>query len=401
MRRAEARLPFDTRLNVLANCSDGRTAWGAHFNVLMTRAGYNGLLYRKPHWAGFFTTHLVTSVLYTGQGLVGAANRRPACSYQLSQRADWFERFTGQQTMYERPLINLRDEPHADSSLARLHIIYFDQVLAPTANILKAGTTQLVLAMIEDGWIDPALCLDDPLVAASEISRDLGMQQLYATSVRGRRMTAVELQQALANLAGEFVASGAADGIVPRAGEIVALWLETLEMLKRRDVEGLAAKCDAWLKYLLLERQRGAKNLSWSSDRLRVADLIYASLDPDVSLFYQAADTGFVERMPDDRTLGQCTFEPPDDTRAYFRAHALRRYGDAVSSMDWSRITFRVQETRDWWSIADVPMRDPRRFNRVETDALLEECTTLEQLVEAANSLAHDETTSYAGNGQR
>jgi proteasome accessory factor A len=254
--------------------------------------------------------------------------------------------------------------------------------------------------MIEAGWTDPALCLDDPLGAASEISRDLEMRELYSTSVRGRRMTAVEMQEALANLAGEFVASGAAEGIVPRAAEIVALWLETLDMLKRRDVEGLAARCDAWLKYLLLGRQRGAKGLSWSSQRLRVADSLYASLDPDVSLFFQAAETGFVERMPDEPTLNRCTFEPPDDTRAYFRAHALRRYGDAVSSMDWSRITFRVQDTRDWWSIADVPMRDPRRFNRAETDALLEECSTLEQMVEAANSLAHDETTAFAGNGQ-
>ncbi len=166
LRAAQTRLPSGTRLNLLANCSDGNTSWGSHLNIMVTRTCFNNLLYRKPHQAGLFATHLVTSVPYTGQGLVGAANGRAACSYQLSQRADWFEQLAGQQTMFDRPLINLRDESHADDELARLHVIYFDMVLSPVANILKAGTTQLVLAMIEAGWTAPTLCLDDPVAAS-------------------------------------------------------------------------------------------------------------------------------------------------------------------------------------------------------------------------------------------
>ena len=77
----------------------------------------------------------------------------------------------------------------------------------------------------------------------------------------------------------------------------------------------------------------------------------------------------------------------PDDTRAYFRAHALRRFGEAVSSMDWSRMRFRVPGARHWWSSADIPMQDPCQFNRAQTEALFYECETLEELVEAANSL--------------
>jgi proteasome accessory factor A len=123
---------------------------------------------------------------------------------------------------------------------------------------------------------------------------------------------------------------------------------------------------------------------------MRVADSLYASLDPEVSLFFQAADTGFVEQMPDEETLKRCTIEPPDDTRAYFRAHVLRRYGDAVSSMDWSRIRFRVQGTRHWCSVAEIDMRNPLRFNRAETESLLGESLPLEEFVEAANSLSYD-----------
>ena len=384
---AQARLPADTRLNLLANCSDGHTAWGSHLNIMLTRRCFDDLLYRKPHQAGFFATHLVTSVPYTGQGIVGASNGRSACSFQLSQRADWFEKLYGPQTMFERPLINTRDESHADDDLARLHCIFLDMVLSPVANILKAGTAQLVLAMIEAGWTDPSIALDDPVAAASAISRDLRLTQSYATTVRGRRMTAIEMQQALAGLAAEFVASGAADGIVPGAGEIVSLWTDTLDLLARREVEALAGRCDAWLKYLLLDRQRGRRNLSWNSDAIRVADSLFASLDPDTSLFFQAAGSGFVERMPDKRVLERFTFEPPDDTRAWFRAQLLRRHGDAVSSMDWSKMSFRVPGARHWWSFADVPMGDPRRFHREEAEVLLEESATLEELVEAANAL--------------
>jgi hypothetical protein len=91
LRRASQKLPEGTRLRVAANCSDGREAWGSHLNVCLSARTFHDMLYRKPHLAGFFATHLVTSVLYTGQGMVGAGNGRAACSYQLSQRADWSE----------------------------------------------------------------------------------------------------------------------------------------------------------------------------------------------------------------------------------------------------------------------------------------------------------------------
>jgi len=265
-------LPRGTRLSVIANNSDGRTAWGAHLNAMLSEQCFHDLHYRKPHLAGFLATHEVTSVMYTGGGLVGAANGRGATTYQWSQRADWFTEFAGLQTMHDRPLINLRAEHHAEQGLARCHIIYFDMVLSPDANWLKAGTTQLVLAMIEAGFADPTLLLDDPVAAASEISRDLSLKQRFRTAVRGRTMTALEIQAAYANLAGEFVASGAA-GAVPEAEQIVAKWRETLDFLQHREAEALARSCDCWLKYLLIERMRGRRGLAWSSGECRVADL--------------------------------------------------------------------------------------------------------------------------------
>jgi hypothetical protein len=115
-------LPAQTRLCVLANNCDGHVSYGRHLNLLTTRRCFNDILHRKPHAAGFVATHLATSVVYSGQGLVGAANGRPACDYQLSQRADWFECFASIDTMQRRPLLNLRDEAHA-SGASTLHLL--------------------------------------------------------------------------------------------------------------------------------------------------------------------------------------------------------------------------------------------------------------------------------------
>src|SRR5262249_34851431 len=171
------------------------------------------------------------------------------CDYQLSQRADWFEEFVGFQTTHRRPLLNVRDEPHAGDGLARMHIIFFDNVLSPVACYLKAGTTQLVLAMAEAGWADPALPLDDPLADAVGVRQSMVMARPHGA------WTAVEVQKALADLAGEFVAAGEAEEFVPGAEAVVRCWQETLDLLARRDLGALAHRCDWVLKYLLLERQ--------------------------------------------------------------------------------------------------------------------------------------------------
>src|SRR5262249_20644686 len=151
---------------------------------------------------------------------------------QIAQRPDFFEEFVGWQTTHRRPVLNMRDEAHAGKTIARMHIIYFDNTLAPVASYLKAGTTQLVLAMLEAGWCDGSLLLDDPLGAAAEVSRDLTLGHELRLVGRGKKATAVEVQRGLAEMAAEFVASGECGEAVPDAEQIVADWLATLQMLK-------------------------------------------------------------------------------------------------------------------------------------------------------------------------
>ena len=386
-----ARLPRGTRLCVMANNCDGHVSYGAHLNVMVSRQFFHDLTCFKPHLAGFLATHLVTCTPYTGQGMVGAANGQEPCGFQLSQRADWFEQMLSVNTMVRRPLINTRDESHAHDGVARLHIIYFDFALHPIANWLRAGTTQLVLALCEAGLADPTLSLDDPVAAGPAISRDLDLRQPFSMAVPGKRMTAVEIQQAILERAGELVASGKVDHAVPEAAEILRVWQETLDLLRARDVEGLAARCDNWMKYWLLDRRRQGYGRSWQSAELKALDLRYGSLDPSEGLFFQMAAGGCVAEMPSDAEIERAVEEPPEDTRAYLRAQILRRWGSAVAAMDWSWIDFRMQATRGWWSVARLPMPDPRRLTRGEVDAILAECEDVEDLLAALAQDASDD----------
>jgi hypothetical protein len=383
---AEAKMD-GRRINVHATVSDGQRSWGHHLNAMVRRSLYDDLFARKPHLAGFFATHLVTAVLYTGQGQVGAGNQRAACDFQLAQRPDFFEEFVGGQTTHRRPLLNTRDEPHAGEELARMHVIFFDMVLMPLANYLKAGTTQLVLALAEAGWADPTLLLDDPLAAAWEVSRDLTLAMPLALAGRGRKATAVEIQRRLADLAGEFVASGAADACVPGARDIVACWQQTLDLLAANDIGALARRCDWALKYLILDRQRGRRGLSWTSPEIKVLDLRYASLDPEEGLFLKLAQAGQVEGMPSEEQIQRFVEEPPEDTRAYLRAHALRRFGEDVADMDWDRIRFRTASDRYWSPGVWLGMPDPTRWGRAEAEEVLARCGTVRELVESVGGL--------------
>jgi proteasome accessory factor A len=304
----------------------------------------------------------------------------------------------GHQTTHSRPLLNLRDEPHAGKELARMHIIFFDNVLAPVANYLKAGTTQLVLAMTEAGWADPGLLLDDPLAAAREVSRDLSLKQTLPMARRGLAWTAVEVQKAVADLAGEFVASGAAADVVPGAEAIVGCWRETLDLLARRDLGALARRCDWVLKYLLLDRQRGRTGLSWRSAEMKCLDWLYASIDPRDGLFWQMAAAGMVEAMPQPARVQRFVDEPPEDTRAYLRAHVMRRFGDHIIDMDWGKVRFRLNGERYWWTEARLLMPAPDRLGRAEVEPALERCATLQELIEAVGAEV-DETSSGGGWG--
>jgi proteasome accessory factor A len=385
---ANSQLNGNGRIRTSAALCDRRASWGHHFNITVARTYFHDLFSRKPHLLGALATHLATATIFTGTGKVGSANERGACDFQLSQRADWFEELVGHQTMQNRPLVNCRDESHTTSDQARLHIIYFDNALCPTARFLMAGTTQLVCAMGEAGWIDPALQLDDPVAGALEVSRDMSLKRPLRTARRGVLMTAAEIQSGLVDQARGFVASGCAGDAVPGAEAIIDCWAETAALAREGAVEALARRCDWALKFLVLDRHRGRKGLSWHSPEMHYLDVLFADLDPEEGLFWRMAAAGQVDAMPDPDEVERFLAEPPDDTRAFFRAHVLRLFGDQVYSIDWDHVRFRARTHRRWFTEARLEMPDPARYGRAEVEPILARCKKPEDLVEMLDSTA-------------
>ncbi|MCC6473258.1 MAG: proteasome accessory factor PafA2 family protein, partial [Burkholderiales bacterium] len=299
---AEARLREGERLVVMANNSDRQGAsWGGHLNVLITRELWRRIFERLYPELFVLAAYQVSSILYTGQGKVGAENGKPWVPYQITQRGDFFECLEGVQTTCRRPIVNSRDEAHCGPApcggeLARLHVIFHDTTLTHTSNYLKAGATQLVLALMETGWCDRRLMLENPLEALGAWGRDPELGAC-ARLADGRGISAIEHQRLFLAAVKSFVAAGDA-ACVPEAERIVWLWEDTLERLERRDTGALARRLDWVLKRELLARAIDRNpGLGWDSPAIRAADLRFASLDAQHGLYEALARGAGVDML--------------------------------------------------------------------------------------------------------
>ncbi len=367
MDSANARLPEGRSIQVLVNNSDGHGhSYGSHLNFLVTRRTWDNIIHRKPHYLGWLASFQASSIVYTGQGKVGSENGAAEVPYQLSQRADYFQKLVGPQTTFDRPMVNSREEhlcgtmrwSRDDDAPARLHVIFFDNTLAHLSCLLKVGVMQLVLTMMEAERVNPRLILDDPLAALGVYSRDPTLQS-RARLAAGDGTTAVELQFLFLEEARRFGAEGGFEGFVPRAAEILNLWEETLGRLRAADWMGLASRLDWVMKLMILQRAMNQRRSLLDSAEIRHLDQVYASLHPD-GLYWARERSGFVERhVPEQRIRHFCS-EPPDDTRAWTRAMLLRAADpEWVETVDWDRISFRVRDGGYWPWRRSIDMENP------------------------------------------
>ena len=225
----------------------------------------------------------MTRQVYTGAGKVGSENRSQPCDYQLSQRADFFETEVALDTMVKRPIINTRDEPHADrEKYRRLHVIVGDANLSEYTIYLRNGATALVLSMIEDGAIDRNLSLRDPVRAIKEVSHDPTCKELQLET--GKRMTAVEIQS-------EYLEMAHATSSDPRhrshhRGRARAKWQHVMECLARDPME-LDQQIDWVMKKSHDRGFHGAQGARLGvRPRCSMLDLQYHDLRPDKGLYY-------------------------------------------------------------------------------------------------------------------
>jgi len=222
---------------------------------------------------------------------------------------------------------------------------------------LKIGTSQLVLAMVETGFMKRNLALADPVRSMQEISRDLTLRRKLAME-DGTRMTALDIQEELLLQASRFVARGLAKELVPEADEILAAWTDTLVMLrnKRRQLVG---RIDWVTKLWLMRLHREKYDLEWSHPSMKVIDLQYANLDPEEGLYYTLLKAGMVHRVVADQDIERLMEEGPRDSRAHFRSQCLRRFSHHIARVDWDGFELASSGLRRWWRAAWVPLDDP------------------------------------------
>jgi proteasome accessory factor A len=388
---ANTKLPPGERIQVLVNNSDGHSnSYGSHCNFLITRRAWDNIFHRKIHYQLFLAAYQASSIVFTGQGKVGAENGAPAVAFQLSQRADFFETLTGTQTTYRRPLVNSRDESlcgAADNGLARLHAIGFDNTLCHVATLLKIGVMQIVLAMIESERVDPGLILDDPLIAVRGWSHDPTLQA-RAKLLSGGEITAVELQYRFLERAERFAAAGGCDGIVPRADEILDLWADTLARLAAGDLDALRGRLDWVLKADLLTRAlRRRPDLRWDSPAIKHLDLLYGSLDASQGLYWTCERDGVVERVVDDARIAHFVDHPPEDTRAWTRAMLLRLLGKEAVRVDWDSMTFEIVGASGRRRRMVLALANPLRFTRLELERRCREVQGAEDVLDALGAV--------------
>ncbi|PKH40505.1 proteasome accessory factor A [Nocardioides alpinus] len=372
--RMAAQVPGAAPIVLYKNNTDNKGAsYGAHENYLMRRSTPFAEIVR--HLTPFFVSRQVV----TGAGRVGIGQDGRDHGFQISQRADYFEVEVGLETTLKRPIINTRDEPHADPAVyRRLHVILGDANLAEISIYLKVGTTSLVLAMIEDGFIDRDLAVEGAVKSLREVSHDPTLRHLV-TLRDGRRLTAVQLQLEYLDLARKFVEDRYGSDADAQTVDVLTRWESVLTRLERDPME-CATELDWVAKLKLLNQYRDRDDLDWDDAKLHLIDLQYADVRPDKGLYHRLAASGRIQRLLDDATIEAAMHDPPVDTRAYFRGRCLDKYADSVAAASWDSVIFDLPGRE---SLQRVPTIDPLRGTRAHVGDLIDRCDTAQALVAA------------------
>ncbi|MFB9314714.1 depupylase/deamidase Dop [Nocardioides plantarum] len=372
--RRAAQLPGGPQILLYKNNTDNKGAsYGTHENYLMRRSTAFADIVR--HLTPFFVSRQVV----TGAGRVGIGQDGREHGFQISQRADFFEVEVGLETTLKRPIINTRDEPHADpEKYRRLHVIIGDANLSEVSTYLKIGTTSLVLAMIEEKFISVDLGVDGPVAGLRAISHDPTLRQTV-TLRDGRRLTGVQLQLEYLDLARKFVEDRYGADADAQTVDVLARWESVLDRLER-DPMLCARELDWVAKLQLLEQYRTRDGLEWDDAKLQLIDLQYSDIRPEKGLYQRLVASGRMERLLDQQAIDDAMHDPPTDTRAYFRGRCLEKFSEHVAAASWDSVIFDLPGRE---SLQRVPTIDPLRGSRSHVGGLLDRCDTAEQLFSA------------------
>ncbi|OLF18082.1 Pup--protein ligase [Actinophytocola xanthii] len=319
------------------NTDSAGNSYGCHENYLVTRAGEFSRI------ADVLLPFLVTRQLVCGAGKVLQTPR--GAVYCLSQRAEHIWEGVSSATTRSRPIINTRDEPHADAErYRRLHVIVGDSNMAEATTLLKVGSAHLVLEMIEDGVQFRDFSLDNPIRAIREISHDLTGRRLVRLA-GGREASALDIQREYFSRAVEHVAKRAPD---PVAERVIELWGRTLDAVEQQDLTRIDREIDWAIKHRLVERYRAKHGLELSSPRIAQLDLAYHDIRRGRGIFDLLQRKDLVARVTEDGEIEAAKDTPPQTTRAKLRGDfiAAAQQAGRDFTVDWVHLKLNDQAQR-------------------------------------------------------
>ncbi|WP_432088960.1 Pup--protein ligase [Streptomyces sp. bgisy095] len=336
------------------NTDSAGNSYGCHENYLVARHGEFSRL------ADILIPFLVTRQLICGAGKVLQTPR--GAVYCVSQRAEHIWEGVSSATTRSRPIINTRDEPHADAErYRRLHVIVGDSNMSETTMLLKVGATDLVLRMIEAGTVMRDLTLENPIRAIREVSHDItGQRKVRLAS--GREASALEVQREYYEKAVDFVdRRGIRNGTV---AQVLELWGRTLDAIEAEQLDRIETEIDWVMKYKLIERYRAKHNMTMSNPRVAQIDLAYHDIHRRRGLYYLLQKNGQAARICNDLKIFEGKSVPPQTTRARLRGDFIRRAQEQRRdfTVDWVHLKLNDQAQRT------VLCKDPFRSvdDRVE-----------------------------------
>ena len=320
------------------NTDSAGNSYGCHENYLVGRHG------EFSRVADVLIPFLVTRQLTCGAGKVLQTPR--GAVYCLSQRAEHIWEGVSSATTRSRPIINTRDEPHADAErFRRLHVIVGDSSMAESTTLLKVGATDLVLRMVEAGVVMRDLSLENPIRAIREISHDLtGLRRVRLAN--GREASALEIQSEYYLKARDFVdRRGIEEPVVLR---VLDLWERVLEAVRTEKLELVDREIDWVIKRSLLERYQERHDLPLSSPRIAQLDLAYHDIRRGRGLYNLLERRGQVERVTTDLETFRAKSIPPQTTRARLRGEFIRRAQERRRdfTVDWVHLKLNDQAQR-------------------------------------------------------
>jgi proteasome accessory factor A len=338
------------------NTDSAGNSYGCHENYLTSRRD------DFAHYADVLIPFFVSRQIYAGAGKVLQTAR--GAMYCIAQRAEHIWEGVSSATTRSRPIINTRDEPHADAErYRRLHVIVGDSNMSEYTTFLKIGATSILLRMLEDpSFVLREMTLENPIRAIREISHDLTCKRTVRLA-NGREASALDIQAEYLDKAKRYADT---KGLSPLEMQALAMWEHCLEGLTR-DPFSLDREIDWVIKHKLIEAYCGKHDLALNNPKVSLIDLQYHDVNRQRSLFYKLQDRGLVERVTTDAAIDEAVETPPQTTRARLRGEFIRRAKERKRdyTVDWVHLKLNDQAQRT------VLCKDPFRSRDERVERLI------------------------------